>query len=377
MLLDTYTQADADQHIRRIQDLLDKGVSAEKAATQLKLEHFEELLSIAKARKASEKTSKDYFMLEEDLRFATNELVATHRAKRLACDTLIEIGCGIGIQTIAFAKTCKHVIAVDIDARKVEYAKANAAKRKVTNITFIAEDGLETLKKHKGDIVFCDPGRPASEEVRDIFTSFSPHLPTLIERAEKITPNIAIELPPQIQTDFPEWELEFTSVDHRLNRLTAYKGTLAKAEYSACVLPGEHVLAGTYQAAPLARSQPLQYLFEVDPAVVQAGMTYKIPATKDLFACDEENSLLTQMQEFESPFFKASYHIITVAKKFTDAKAVLKREKAGKVVLHGDIAHEKYWETRKKYEEGLAGTKTLHVFLGKELVVCRLLSERI
>ncbi|MBI4151189.1 class I SAM-dependent methyltransferase [Candidatus Woesearchaeota archaeon] len=375
MLFDTYTQADADQHIRRIQDLWAKGVFAEKIAEQLKIEHVDELLSIAKARQASEKTAKDYFMLEEDLRFATNELVAEHRAKRLACNTLIEIGCGIGIQTIAFAKTCKKVIAVDIDARKVAYAKANAAKRKITNVTFLAEDGLQTLKTHQADVIFCDPGRPAAEEVRDIETSFSPHVPTLIKEAKKTTENIAIELPPQIQTDFPGWELEFTSVDHQLNRLTAYKGALAKAESSACVLPQGVCVSGMANKG-FAESAPLQYLFEVDPAVIKAGLTWKLDQPeKNLFRITD--ALLTSMRDAESPFFKARYHVITVAKKFADAKAILKREKAGKVILHGSISNEQYWHERKKFEEGLAGTRTLHVFLGNELIVCRLLNEQI
>ena len=377
MLFDIYTPADADQHIRRIQDLLAKGVLAEKIADQLKLNHFDELLSIAKARQKSEKTAKDYFMLEDDLRFATNELVAEHRAKRLACDTLIEIGCGIGIQTIAFAKTCKNVIAIDIDARKVAYAKANTTKRKLTNVEFIADDGLNVLKTlKKADVVFCDPGRPAAEDVRDIETIFSPHLPTLIKEAQKITDRIAIELPPQIQNVDTNWELEYLSVDHALNRLTAYLGPRAKEDFSACVLPTNSCLAGMANKAGLVDSVPLQYLFEIDPAVVKAGLTWKLnDPEKNLFRIND--ALLTSMQDVESPFFKARYHIITVTKKFADAKAVLKREKAGKVVLHGDIPQEKYWETRKKFEEGLSGTRTLHVFLGKEFVVCRILSERI
>ncbi len=372
MLFTTYPPADADQQIRRIQELLERGKKDAQIKETLQLEEFEELLSIAKARLRSKKTSDDYFMLEEDLRFATNELVAEHRANRLACDILVEVGCGIGIQTIAFAKTCKKVIAIDIDPRKVEYAKANAAKRKLTNIEFIADDGLNVLKQLKhASIVFCDPGRPAAEDVRDIETSFSPHLPTLIKEAERLTKDIAIELPPQIQISKAKWELEYLSVAHQINRLTAYLGKLMQARLSACILPGAHTLQGT-ESAPFPTSRPLKYLYEVDPAVIKTNLTGFIPA-KELFSCEE---YLTSLELIESPFFKSSYRVVTTTKKPGDVKAILKRERVGRVILHGSISQEKYWEERKKFEAGLEGKRVFHLFVGKELIVCKSLSER-
>jgi hypothetical protein len=52
-------------------------------------------------------------------------------------------------------------------------------------------------------------------------------------------------------------------------------------------------------------------------------------------------------------------------------KEKLKSEKAGKVVLRFDIEPERYWHVRKNLEEGLKGSRTLHVFgFGDEMVVC-------
>jgi len=52
-------------------------------------------------------------------------------------------------------------------------------------------------------------------------------------------------------------------------------------------------------------------------------------------------------------------------------KELLRSEKAKNVVLRLDIDPGKYWDMRKTLEEGLKGTRTLHVFgFGNELIVC-------
>ena len=52
-------------------------------------------------------------------------------------------------------------------------------------------------------------------------------------------------------------------------------------------------------------------------------------------------------------------------------KGLLRSEKAKNVVLRLDIDPGKYWDMRKTLEEGLKGTRTLHVFgFGNELIVC-------
>lgn len=368
MLFDHYSSAEADQLIRKVQDGLEQGKTELQLTKDIVPEAFPAILSIAKARLKSDKTGKGYFMTEEDLRFATNELVAAYRAKRLACDTLVEVGCGIGIQTLAFAKTCKKVIAIDIDPGKVAYAKANAAKAKVTNVEFVAGDGIVILQHlKKADIVFCDPGRPASEDIRDINTSFSPHLPTLITTAQQLTQDIAIELPPQIVGSFNDWELEYTSVHHELNRLTAYLGKLAKAEHSVCVLPGEHRLEGTARRLT-PHSRPLKFLFELDEAVVKAQLVQEVQSNAEIVS----DELLTSIEELENPFFKATYRVATSSQNIADVKKLLKRERAGKVILHLSVKPEEYWATRKKFEEGLEGKRVFHVFqIGKEFVVCK------
>ena len=176
---------------------------------------------------------------EEDLRWATPEIAAKYRAQRLKCAVIADLGCGIGFQAFAFAKTCKKVYAVDIDKEKIAFAEKNAQELGLKNIEFIHGDALseKVLKQLKDvEIVFCDPERLPEERKRTIGT-IKPSIPELLKKYSAITEKIAIEFPPQI-TDIPfDCEKEYLSVDGQLNRLTLYFNGLQKCGRSAVILP--------------------------------------------------------------------------------------------------------------------------------------------
>src|SRR4030043_1468310 len=86
---------------------------------------------------------KNMLFEKEDLRWATPEIVADYRARRLKCDLIVDLCCGIGGQSIFFGKYCKKVVAVDKDEKKIEFAKKNAGVYGVRNIDFIVGDVLD------------------------------------------------------------------------------------------------------------------------------------------------------------------------------------------------------------------------------------------
>ena len=53
--------------------------------------------------------------------------LAEHIAERCKCDVIVDAFCGSGGNTIQLAQTCKRVIAIDIDEKKIELARHNAA----------------------------------------------------------------------------------------------------------------------------------------------------------------------------------------------------------------------------------------------------------
>ncbi|MBI4451653.1 methyltransferase domain-containing protein [Candidatus Woesearchaeota archaeon] len=312
---------------------------------------LDEALSIATARHRTAKIPFPIYMTVEDERFATNWHVAQYRASRLACDSLLEIGCGIGIQTLAFARTCKRVIAVDIDARKVQYARMNAGLLGANNVEFHVADGGSFKPAVKPDFVFCDPARPPEEELRTT-ASLSPRPETLLQ----LYPDAAIELPPRIQSVPFDAELEWSSVNHILNRLTAYCGKLKKCERSAVSLPDrsrlENISAST--KLPVCDSS-LNYLAEPDEAVVAAGLLDKAGFEGCMF-----DSFITSNNTQSNPFIKASFRVIYDGSDDVAAlRDVLRKAGVGEVVVRSADAIER----QRVLEYGLEGEATAHVII--------------
>lgn len=172
----------------------------------------------------------------------TPEKVAAYTAERCTCDIVIDAFCGAGGNTIQFAKTCQKVIAIDIDPKKIEMAKHNAEIYGVADrIDFIVGDFFALADSLEADVVFLSPpwGGPEylRSDVYDIESTLQPQPASiLMQTARKITPNIAIYLPRNTNTQQllmlagpgNSVELEQGFLDRKLIAITAYYGDLLK-----------------------------------------------------------------------------------------------------------------------------------------------------
>jgi hypothetical protein len=340
----------------------------------------EEAFTVAKARIKNSKEMKidDGFMFTEaDLRFCTNRHVAGYRASRLKCGKIVDIGCGIGIQAIAFANVCGRVVAIDTDYRKLDYAKANAEFAGVENIEFMHADAIDALVKlKKADVVFWDPERPEGESERSL-DSLKPSFEELLSAARKITESVVVELPPQIGRSKlkQDCEFEYISVDGKLNRLCVYFGKLKRCEVSVVALPSGERLEYGAVAAKAARSEKFSdYLYEIDPAMVKAGVVesfvFSIKGASIVeFGC---KSYITSGQLVKSAFLKP--YKVLAALPVDDVKDFLVKKRFGRAVPHGSIDEKRYSLLRRKLESGLQGDASAHVFIAGENAV---VAERI
>src|SRR3989338_1319398 len=216
MIFDNYSAEEADVLIAKMQ-------ASHGNFTPFKgIKDADELISIAKARaKAKKKTSyKNLFFTEEDLRFATPEVVAEYRAERLQCKTLVDIGCSIGLQTFAFARHCNKVIAIEIDERKIAYAKQNAKKLDIKNIEFIHGDALEPKiiqQIHEAEIVFSDTERLPEEKSRSL-DRVNPNIGEVLRKYGHLTEDFCFEIPASIGFVDISGEKEYLDIDKKLNR---------------------------------------------------------------------------------------------------------------------------------------------------------------
>ncbi len=299
---------------------------------------------------------------DEDIRWATPEMVAAYRAERLKCKVIADLGCGIGFQAFAFAKVCKKVYAVELDIEKLKLAEKNALALGLNNIEFIHGDVLDEkviAKLKDSEIVFCDPERLPEESKRSVGT-IRPSIPKLLKRYSAITKNIAIEFPPQI-TEVPfSCEKEYLSVDGALNRLTLYFNGLQICKSSAVILPGKDRLCSDENATLKETEMLGKYLYEADPAVAKAGLLAELSEkTGAELYLEGKTVFFTGDKEINSPFFKNSFKVVDICRQDEHEIIVaLKKHKAGKVILRFSIEPKEYWKTRNKIESQLEGNKT-------------------
>ncbi|GJX67951.1 RNA cap guanine-N2 methyltransferase [Tanacetum coccineum] len=178
-------------------------------------------------------------MDEEGWFSATPECIAKHHAFRCGNGIVVDCFTGVGGNAIRFAPKCTHIIAIDIDPKKIEYAQHNAAVYGVKDhIEFITGDCFILAQNLKADAVFLSPpwGGPEYTKARnfDINAMLKPHDGQfLFNVAKEIAPRIVMFLPRNVDIDQlaelslsanPPWTLEVEKniLNGHLKAITAY-----------------------------------------------------------------------------------------------------------------------------------------------------------
>jgi len=331
---------------------------------------------------------------KESLRFATPEPIARYRAQRLKCRVLADISCGIGGQTVFFAQQCETVYAVEINPKRLEYAKQNCKMYGLNNVKFICGNALDPKvieQIPKVDVVFSDPFRPPEAEERQV-SCLEPGITDVLSAYREKTQNFAFEAPPQIPPERLPYacEKEYISLDGQLNRLTLYFGELKQHDRLAVALPaGDGLVSKSLQPSPVRVSEKMKlYAYEPEPSVVAAELIPELVASMteavgpftcgfELFRVDKKRLLLTSDSLVKQPMIKHHYLVLNVIP-FEPRKIheFLKDQNIGNVVLRAGVKPEDYWKVRTEIEKGLKGKKTVHLFVKNgTAILCELLFQ--
>ncbi|XP_047981891.1 trimethylguanosine synthase-like isoform X1 [Salvia hispanica] len=178
---------------------------------------------------------------EEGWFSVTPEEIAASQARRFAgAGVVIDAFAGVGGNAIQFAKVCHHVVAIEIDPKKVALASHNAKIYGVQDkIDFVVGDFFQLAPFLKGDVVFLSPpwGGPSYKAKEnftlDLLKPKDGH--SLFQVAQAITSNIVMFLPRNVnvlQASELSWlssppldiEVEENLVHGRLKGITVYFG---------------------------------------------------------------------------------------------------------------------------------------------------------
>jgi hypothetical protein len=263
-----------------------------------------------RARKKFPQSARMFFT-EEALQQATGPEIADYHASLfsdLNLDRpLADLGCGIGGDTLAFAKR-QFVIAVEQDAIRYRLAKVNVGVCGLSDkVEMKCADWTTLALPVKAG--YIDPSRRITVspgESKRVFhlSEMQPPLPVILGLQQKII-NLAVKVAPGLNHDeIPSnAEVSFISVKGQMKEGLLRFGQLRTGAFcTAVLLPGKHIIDDRSPVSCTCCSQPMTYLYEPDPAVIRAGLVQNLAAMLGAVQMDTQIAYLTCDRLIKSPF---------------------------------------------------------------------------
>ena len=286
------------------------------------------------AAKFGEDASRMYFT-PDGLEQATRLPVAAHRAARLAAASaasVVDLGCGIGGDLVAFARAGITCAGVDLDAVRVAVAEANLAALGLGGAVTVAD--ATAVDTSPFDAAYADPARRTQKgrtfDVDDWRPSWTFVRERLLTRdaVVKAAPGLPHELVPD------GVEAEWVSDHREVKEAVLWSGRLATTRRRATVL-GEGGLATlTDEDDPGAPSgEVAAYLYEPDGAVIRAGLVTAVAAGVGGHLLDEHIAYVSSPDGFVTPFARGYRVLEVLPYREKQLKAALRERGIGRLTI--------------------------------------------
>jgi len=324
-----YDEPGAADPVRTIM-LLRKEGSPEHAAvamTQVELRH--------RARPKFADLAGSMYFTRDGLEQATRFRVAEHRAARLAAaapSSILDLGCGIGGDLVAFARAGLTTAGIDQDPLRVAVAEANLAALGLGGAVQTADGTALDLSGF--GVVFADPARRNARGRVFALDSYSPSwsfVESLLRRAScvKVAPGI-----PHAAVPFGV-EAEWVSDEGDVKEAALWSSYLATARRRATVIRSTGLATLTEEDDPGDQSLRAvqRFLYEPDGAVIRAGLVTAVAAGVGGGLVDEHIAYVTSEQPFTTPFARSFEVLETLPYKGKALRAALRARNIGRLTI--------------------------------------------
>ena len=275
------------------------------------------------------------YFTPDGLEQATRLRVAAHRAARVAAAapvSVLDVGCGIGGDLLAFARQGLTAAGVDRDPLRVEVARANLDALGLGGAVEVAD--AETLDLSGFGVVFADPARRSDRgRVFDLAGYVPPwsFVEQLLQRPSvvKVAPGIPHDAVPG------GVEAEWVSDAGELKEASLWSPVLATARRRATVIRGSGLATLTDEDDPGEQNlrAPQQFLYEPDDAVVRAGLVTAVAAGVAGGLVDEHIAYVTSDQAFATPFARGYEVLEELPFKEKPLRAALRLRGVGRLTI--------------------------------------------
>ena len=174
--------------------------------------------------------------------------------KAISGGTLLDLTCGLGIDTMSFAERFDRVVALERDevlARVVRYNLGLLGIKNVEVVTTSAEEYLSQCEEHF-DWIFVDPDRRSAEGKKMVrMEDCSPNVLEQMPNIERVANRLGVKLSPLFDVEearrlFPCSEVEVVSIAGECKELNVY--TKAPKEMLRIVIAGVGVWEYDFEA---------------------------------------------------------------------------------------------------------------------------------
>ncbi len=275
------------------------------------------------------------YFTPDGLEQATRLRVAEHRANRVALAapaSVLDVGCGIGGDLVAFARAGLTVAGIELDPLRVEVARANLAALGLGGA--VQELSAEALDLSGFGVVFADPARRnAAGRVFDV-DGWSPPWPFVQQlftrpSAVKVAPGIPHALVPD------DVEAEFVSDHGDVKEAVLWSSYLATAHRRATVIREGGLASLTDEDDPGERNLRSvgRFFYEPDGAVIRAGLVTAVAAIVDGGLVDEHIAYVTSDTATATPFARGYEVLEELPFKEKPLKAALRERGVGRLTI--------------------------------------------
>ena len=289
-------------------------------------------------RKAAAKLGADadrMYFTPDGLEQATRATVAAHRAARLAAasaSSVIDLGCGIGGDLVAFARAGITSAGVDADPLRVEVARANLAALGLPGAVSVA-DAME-VDTLPFDAAYVDPARRTGRGRTFSMEDWTPPWPfvekLLLSRdaVAKVAPGLPHDRIPE------DVEAEWVSDGGEVKEAALWSGRLATTSRRATEIGHGGLATLTDAEDPGGETRDVgEFLYEPDGAVIRAGLVTAVAAGVRGGLVDDHIAYVTSDEAFRTPFARGFRVVETLPYREKALRAALRERSIGSLTI--------------------------------------------
>lgn len=237
---------------------------------------------------------------DDSLQQASDVRIRHYRAHLIARQRVLDVCCSIGSDALAFSQAGHDVLGLDIDPVRIAIARYNAVLMG-QNTQFQLADVTKSVPDDY-DFIFYDPARRTGDGNR-IF-NVEDYIPPLSLIHEFKAQEIAVKLSPAVdlqQLKDYGGQVEFISVDGDLKEAVLW--VHRPPSQPLATLLTDTISHFSYEPCDgVSLTDPKQWLFEPDPAILRSGLVQNLAATLDASMLDETIAYLTMNDRIETPW---------------------------------------------------------------------------